>query len=110
MNLKKYKNLPNDMIFEILSFDDRFILRRGKLMNRIPKNDKRYNLLSKIPQKNYNSYNNTNYVTIYINEKKDYFIHYNGNSNIPIIYIDIIGYEDDNYNHISFLEEDAYYI
>lgn len=70
MNLKKYKNLPNDMIFEILSFDDRFILRRGKLMNRIPKNDKRYKLLSKIPQKKYNSYNNTNYVTIYINEKK----------------------------------------
>jgi hypothetical protein len=45
-----YKNLPNEIIHNILSYIDTVKLRNGQYMNQIAKNDKRYNFLLKIPR------------------------------------------------------------
>jgi len=47
-----FENLPWDIIQEILLFDSRFIYRNKKLIwiDRIPREDERYSLLSKIPR------------------------------------------------------------
>lgn len=44
--------LPLDIVNYILSFDRRFVIRKGKILQikKIEKNDSRYDLLLKIPQ------------------------------------------------------------
>jgi len=48
--------LPNDILINIISYDDRFIVKKGIILpnNKISKNDSRYNLLLTIPIKKYN--------------------------------------------------------
>jgi len=49
--ISKYRNLPNDMVIAILSYDDRFYLSKGgQIISRFSKTDHRYTLLSKIPK------------------------------------------------------------
>lgn len=47
-----FEKLPWDIIREILLFDSRFIYRNQKLIciHKIPREDERYSLLSKIPR------------------------------------------------------------
>jgi len=47
-----FKNFPNDVIYEVLSYDDRFYLSNGKWISCFSKKDYRYTLLSKIPKIN----------------------------------------------------------
>jgi hypothetical protein len=49
--IPRFYNLPNDMVIEILSYDDRFYLsKEGEIRSRFSKKDYRYTLLSKIPK------------------------------------------------------------
>ena len=49
--IQRFRNLPNDMIIQILSYDDRFYLSKdGEIRSRFSKKDYRYTLLSKIPK------------------------------------------------------------
>jgi hypothetical protein len=41
--------LPEDVVFHILSYNDKVKYRNGKYMNQISKSDKRYKLLLTIP-------------------------------------------------------------
>ena len=54
------KNLPNEIVSIILSYEGSMKERNGKYMKQIEKHDKRYNLLRTIPKKN-NIYINNNY-------------------------------------------------
>jgi hypothetical protein len=49
--------LPLDAIIYILQYEGRFVIKKGKIQNyyQILKNDPRYDMLLKIPQKIYNS-------------------------------------------------------
>jgi len=46
-----FENLPMDLVKQCLSYDRRFVIRRGCIyqINKIPKTDKRYAILEKIP-------------------------------------------------------------
>jgi len=46
-----FRNLPIDIIHNILLYDEHFIMRKGKIVSIIPKTDYRYNLLSFITLK-----------------------------------------------------------
>jgi len=50
--IPSFKNIPNDILYEILSYDDRFYLCKGILISCFSKKDHRYTLLSKIPKIN----------------------------------------------------------
>lgn len=56
LSLSLSLSLPKDILINILSFDDRFIVKKGKILpnNKLSKNDNRYNLLLTIPIKKYN--------------------------------------------------------
>lgn len=49
-------HLPMDTLINVLSYDDRFIIKKGKIskFNKISKTDKRYSLLKTLPIKYYN--------------------------------------------------------
>jgi len=70
--------LPLDIVKCILSYDKRFIIRRGEIIqiNKITKEDERYKLLLTIPQKQYDFVNHVIYVYMSINEIKDYLLCY----------------------------------
>ena len=46
-------------------------------IQKIPKNDKRYDILLKIPSKDYSPEDDVTYVYMRINDEKDYFLTYN---------------------------------
>lgn len=46
-------------------------------IDKIPKNDKRYEILQSIPSKEYDASDGVTYVYMYINGDKDYFLTYN---------------------------------
>jgi hypothetical protein len=54
---EKLQKLPSDMIIKILSFDKRFVVRNGKVMNRILNIDFKYKILKNIPRKIHYFYN-----------------------------------------------------
>jgi hypothetical protein len=69
-----FQDLPMDMVFKILSYDDRFILRKGELIDRISKKDKRYEVLKTIPEKQVDPFDDVIYVYLFINGDKDYVL------------------------------------
>jgi hypothetical protein len=50
IDLTIFNKLSSDLIDKILSYDNILILRNGKYMNIIPKHDKRYKLLERLPR------------------------------------------------------------
>ena len=71
-------NLPMDVVKIILSYDKRFVIRKGKILqiNRIQQTDERYELLCLIPEKEYDTNSGLTYVYMTITDKKDYFLTY----------------------------------
>lgn len=66
--------LPLDIVKHILEFDERFVIRTGKIMNRIDKHDYRKQLLLEIPPKIHFGIYNITYVFIPINTHKQLYI------------------------------------
>ena len=48
--IEKFKNLPDDLIHIIINYTNVVVYRDGKYINRIKKNDYRYNLLTRVPR------------------------------------------------------------
>lgn len=72
------ERLPIEIVKHIISYDKRFIIRKGKLIEikKIEKNDKRRDLLVGIKKINYNVNDNSSYVHININSHKSFYIMY----------------------------------
>jgi hypothetical protein len=72
------ERLPIEIVKHIISFDKRFIIRHGKIIqiNQIVKNDKRRDLLAGIKTINYNANDNSSYVYLNINSHKSLYIMY----------------------------------
>ena len=70
--------LPIELVNEILTYDNRFVLRNGKIIEikRIPKTDPRYKMLLQIPRLNFHSIHGISYIYLPITKNKDYFISY----------------------------------
>jgi hypothetical protein len=68
------ENFPLEIVKHIISYDKRFIIRHGKIIqiNQIDKNDKRYNLLLNIPEKEYCG--GCTYIYIKINENTYFYM------------------------------------
>jgi hypothetical protein len=47
--IDKFKNLPDELIHNIVNYTDVVVYRRGKYINRLRKQDKRYKMLMNIP-------------------------------------------------------------
>lgn len=48
--ISKFKNLPDELIQYIINYTNVITFRHGKYMDKINKNDNRYNLIMKIPK------------------------------------------------------------
>ena len=72
--LPKDMFLPKDILINILSFDDRFIIIKGKILEyyKISKNDYRYKLILTIPIKKYNRREDKWEVDLNINYSPEY--------------------------------------
>uniref|UniRef100_A0A6C0DAB4 Uncharacterized protein n=1 Tax=viral metagenome TaxID=1070528 RepID=A0A6C0DAB4_9ZZZZ len=72
------ERLPIEIVKHIISYDKRFIIRHGKIIqiNQIDKNDKRRDLLVGIKKINYNANDNSSYVYLNINSHKSFYIMY----------------------------------
>ena len=66
--LAKYKDLPDEIIHHILSYNDTIKLRNNKYMNQIIKNDQRYTILCQIPREiEFSQYDNNRIIIMKIN-------------------------------------------
>lgn len=70
------ETLPLDVVKKILEYDERFVIRTGKIMKRICKNDYRKKLLLEIPPKFHYELFDLTYVFIPINTHKQLYISY----------------------------------
>ena len=48
--IEKFKSLPDELIHIIINYTNALVYRHGKYINRLNKDDKRYNLINKIPR------------------------------------------------------------
>lgn len=64
-SLKLFSNLPMELIKNILTFNKNFVIRRGEIITvqKIPKNDTRYDMLIKKPEINANPCITRNYIS-----------------------------------------------
>lgn len=71
-------SISMDIVKRILSFNNTFIYGNGTVavINKIKKEDDRYELLLNIPKKEYCVVDDLIYVYIFINDTKDYFMTY----------------------------------
>ena len=117
--IPSFKNIPNDILYEILSYDDRFYLSKGTLFSCFSKKDHRYNLLSKIPKINciwnlkYYHGNIINYMVFIVflskNKKNRFSLSYYHNENENET--DSLKYVFRNhksYEEITFLEQSVF--
>ena len=74
-------SIPMDIVINILRYDNRFVIRGNVIIqiNKIDKNDERYNILSHIPKINCSSCSNWLNLPI-ANTKRQYCLQYNFNS------------------------------
>lgn len=70
LNMQIFKNLPLDCVNYILSYDNRFSIRRGIIVNKLT--DKRYTPLLSVPNKFYMHGNM--HVNFHVNINKDFRI------------------------------------
>ena len=65
--------LPMDVVYYILLFDRRFIMRNGKLLEikKIPKNDTRYSILSKKPEIRFHKHHFIRFSFAYLRNRKN---------------------------------------
>ena len=72
------EKLPIEIVKYIITYDKRFIIRKGKIIqiNKIDKNDKRYNILFGIKKIVYDIEHNSSCVYLTVNSFKDFCINY----------------------------------
>lgn len=70
--MEVFKHLPLDVVNHCLSYDKRFKIRRGEIIQRIEKDDYRYAILKEKPIINYRSeiYSNSNMHASYLDGRK----------------------------------------
>jgi hypothetical protein len=73
--------LPLEIVKHIISYDKRFIIRNGKIIqiHQIQKNDKKYEPILGIKIKNYDIENNSSCVYLTVNSYKDICLMYSDN-------------------------------
>lgn len=79
--------LPMDLVMCILDYDRRFVIRKGqiaKIINQISPNDQRYDLLAKIPYKEFDQDDGLTFVYLTINDTTDYYLTYR-NYNLQLL-------------------------
>ena len=77
-DIVKYIDLPKDIVKYILLFDKRFTLIKGKvrMINRLQREDKRYEILNSIPPKcfSYDLIGRISFVYLPINENSEFHL------------------------------------
>lgn len=104
--------IPLDIVKHILSYDIRFVIRDGKIIqiNKISENDERYEMLYRIPMKESDPHQNQDnnrpdsWVYLSINDDKDYFLSYTNYE------IQLQTFDYSNPNIVRFIEGHKYLI
>jgi len=90
-------SIPYDIVLKVLQYDNRFAIRNGKIMNRISKNDFRYEMVSdifdNIPPCQLFIYGPPLEIDLIINKNKSYVI------TVDEIYYRNFGDDNDYDNH-----------
>jgi hypothetical protein len=97
--IKNFKFLPNELINEIISYDNIIVYRNGKYIDRIKKTDVRYNVIKKIPKPIKVGINKLFFKLInkkFYDEQKGYFMEYsidNFTMGISFVIISVDGFD-----------------
>jgi hypothetical protein len=107
--IEKFKNLPDELIHIIINYTDVVVYRHGKYINRIKKNDYRYNLLRSVSR------------PIYIGQYRvkirlmscnliGYFIEYNTKKNLTEMNVRFFHREIDGFDRYFDIKSNNTYI
>ena len=88
-------SIPMDIVINILRYDNRFVIRGNVIIqiNKIDKNDERYNILSRIPKINSGSCDNWLNLPI-ANTKRQYCLQYIFNSRTSYFTGSLVDYDE----------------
>jgi hypothetical protein len=107
--LDKFSNLPDVLIHKIINYSDVLTYRNGKYINRINKNDKRYNLLKKITRPIFIG-NNKVLLRLINYDMIGYFIEYEFKNDSIILNVKVFCREIDGYDKYFNIKSNEIYL
>ena len=107
--LDKFKYLPDELIQKIINYTDIVSYRHGKYINRINKNDKRYNLLKKITRPIFIGRNKI-LLRLINYDMVGYFIEYEFKNDIIVLNVRVFYRELDGYDKYFTIKSNETYI
>ena len=107
--LEKFKYLPDELIQKIINYTDIVSYRHGKYINRINKNDNRYNLLKKITRPIFIGRNKI-LLRLINYDMVGYFIEYEFKNDIIVLNVRVFYRELDGYDKYFTIKSNETYI
>ena len=107
--LEKFKYLPDELIQKIINYTDIVSYRHGKYINRINKNDNRYNLLKKITRPIFIGRNKI-LLRLINYDMVGYFIEYEFKNDIIVLNVRFFYRELDGYDKYFTIKSNETYI
>lgn len=107
--IDKFKDLPDEIIHIIINYTNVIVNRHGKYINRIKKNDYRYNLLRMIPRPIYIGLHRVK-IRLISRNLKGYFIEYNTQQKLTKMNVCFFHREIDGFDKYFDIKSNATYI
>ena len=107
--LDKFSSLPDELIQKIINYTDIVSYRHGKYINRINKNDNRYNLLKKITRPIFIGRNKI-LLRLINYDMVGYFIEYEFKNDIIVLNVRVFYRELDGYDKYFTIKSNETYI
>jgi len=106
--LDKFGSLPEELVHVIVNYTDIIVYRHGKFINRLNKNDHRYNLVNNIPRPIFQSHRALLRLTD--RNHKGYFLNYDTSENLFTVNVRFVYIYKDGFDKYYNMKSNTTYL